>query len=132
LGCALLGLVALQATGGVLARFWQLNQLADIFKLQKIKDIHKYTGYTIGVIYKIQILWSWGVNGIFIFLIVWEICWLAALVYLKKFYPKLQKTIIDRQTVTAHPIQINRISDIDRECPKYILFGNYLYDAAEL
>lgn len=104
LGCALLGLVALQVTGGVLARFWQLNQLADIFKLQKVKNAHKYTGYTIAVIYKINILWSWGVNGIFIFLIIWEVCWIAVLVYLKRFYSKLQKTIIDRQTITARPI----------------------------
>jgi hypothetical protein len=89
IGCALLGLVALQVTGGILARFCQLNKLIDIFKLQSIKNLHKYCGYSIGVVFKINILWSWAVNWVFVFLIIWEICWIGALIYFKCFYPKL-------------------------------------------
>jgi len=90
IGCALLGLVALQVTGGLLARFCQLNRLADIFKLQLIKNVHKYCGYSIGVLFKVNIIWCWDdVIWVFVFLIIWEICWICALIYFKCFYPKL-------------------------------------------
>jgi hypothetical protein len=133
IGCALLGILVLQVGGGLFARFNQLNQLATISKLKLMNNIHKYSGYFIGVVFKINIIWSWYyILWVFEFLIVWELACLAVLLYFKLFYPKLTKAILDSQTTQSACREIQRISEVEKECPKYVMFGNYVYDASEL
>lgn len=116
IGCALLGLVVLQIAGGFIGRFCQVNQRLDIFKLRMLKGVHKYTGYFIALLFKINIIWCWDdVLWVFIFLIVYEILCLVVLFYFKVVDPKLQKSIIDRQTINSHYIRIDRIDEIRKE-----------------
>jgi hypothetical protein len=56
-GCALLGFVVIQVITGMVARFCQLNEVIDILKIINIKKFHRYLGYAMAIVYKIDILY---------------------------------------------------------------------------
>ncbi len=58
IGCMLLGFIIIQVAGGVIARMFQQNKVIDIFKIKWIRAAHRYFGYFLALLYKIDVLYA--------------------------------------------------------------------------
>jgi len=68
----MLGLIVIQCASGLFSRIYQNDLRSDIFKLRVIKGGHKYFGYFLSILFKINIIWNWyGTNNVFYFLVCW-------------------------------------------------------------
>jgi len=100
LGCMLIGFVILQVAGGTLATILQRNKMIDIIKVKPIRAVHRYFGYFLALLYKLDILYEFYVNTyVFISLMIWEVLWITAFICIKLFLHDIQTKIIDPQTI---------------------------------
>lgn len=135
IGFMLLGFVVIQVVGGVMARQLQQMKKMDIFKLKSIRTAHRWFGYFMALLYKINVLMAfYATPYIFTALLVWECLWIIALVVIKLFLFEMQSKIIDDQTIEYLCPEIERTDEIAAKLTnnKYIIFANYVYDSKEL
>lgn len=59
LGMCMLGFVLIQAGGGLIIKFYTRNINAKVRLIKRIKLVHKFFGFFLGILYKIIILYSW-------------------------------------------------------------------------
>ena len=101
IGVALLGFIVIQVAGGMACKMFQNNKSIDIHKLKIMRNLHRAMGYFLAILYKILILYAWYnyIESYFTALLVWELFWIALLFEIKFGMPKMQKKVIDKQTL---------------------------------
>jgi len=100
IGFMMLGFVVIQVAGGLIARLLQQQKKMDIFKLKSIRAAHRYFGYFMAALYKINVLWVYYATPyVFTGLLVWECLWIIAWVVIKLFLIEMQTKVVDSQTV---------------------------------
>ena len=135
LGCMVLGFVVIQVAGGVIARMFQQNKAMDILWLKRIRAAHRYFGYFLAILYKIDLLYEFYGSTIiepFAVLLSWELLWILAYILIKVYLYDMQAKIVDPQTVKYICPKVQRISEVTKVTNNYIIFADYVYDAKEL
>lgn len=70
--------VVIQVAIGVFSRINLKNDKADLHLTKRVKNFHKYFGYFLAIVYKINIIWSWFGNWVIVGIIfVVEISFIA-------------------------------------------------------
>jgi len=81
LGLCMMAFIVLQVAGGVLIRLQLGNRDANLALLARVKKGHRIFGYSLAIVYKINVIWSWAGTWILVgALIIWEICFIVLLV----------------------------------------------------
>ena len=93
----MIGFVVIQVGGGLFNRIYlkDKNSKSNLIRIMKI--CHKLFGYFLGIIYKINILWSWydvPLSLVTYILIAWDILTLIVIVILKVYNKRLEQIII--------------------------------------
>ena len=100
IGCMMLGFVVIQAAGGLIARILQQQKKMDIFKLKSMRVAHRYFGYFMTLLYKINVYWAYySTPYFFTGLLVWECLWIIAWVVIKLFFVEMQTKVVDSQNI---------------------------------
>lgn len=133
IGVMLLGFVVIQVVGGVVARLCQTSKSMDILKLKPIREVHRYFGYFLALLYKINILWAFSSNltstGV---LLAWEILWIIAYIAIKFPRVNIQGKIVNPDVIGYQCPKVERMEDVAKVTNNYIIFADYVYDAKEL
>lgn len=133
IGLCMLGFVVLQVVGGVLIRMQLSDKTSSLATAGNVKKGHRAFGYFLAVIYKINIIWSWVPTwSVVAILIIWEIGFIATIIYQKNYRSKLENLIIDTQLIRRDLPRIESAKDLNSLPHSYVIFGNYVYDAEEL
>lgn len=87
IGCAMLGFSALQASSGIITKYFLNSSELKLQTKKWIKNFHKFFAYFLAILFKINILWNWYTTYLptFYFLIAWEGVCLIIWGYLKFF-----------------------------------------------
>ena len=59
LGLCMIGFAIIQVAGGLFAKLYSVDKRANLKAVRWIKRCHMAFGYFMGLLYKINILWSW-------------------------------------------------------------------------
>jgi hypothetical protein len=130
----LLGFVVIQVVGGVLAIQLQQQKKTSILILKYIRTAHRWFGYFMALLYKINILMAQYFRPyVFTALLVWECLWIITWVAIKLFLLEMQSKIVDSQTIEYLCTEIERTDKIaELTNNRYIIFANYVYESKEL
>lgn len=83
LGLCMMAFVVLQVIGGIITKL-NIDKSLQIKVAGGIKNTHRYFGFFIGLIYKINIIWSWVPTWLAVGLILlWEVAFIITLIILK-------------------------------------------------
>jgi len=59
LGLCMIGFSIIQVGGGLFIKFYSVNKQANLKFVKVCKITHMLFGYFLGILYKINIMWSW-------------------------------------------------------------------------
>lgn len=90
IGLCLMAFVVIQVSIGVFSRLYLQNEKADLQLTRRTKNFHKYFGYFLAVVYKINIIWAWfGTWYVVGIIFILEISFLSTVLYIKFKAPRL-------------------------------------------
>jgi hypothetical protein len=108
IGLCMMAFVVLQVTGGIIIRLQLTDKSTQKTITAKIKSGHRYFGYFLALLYKVNIIWCWIPSWVIVgILVLWEAAFITIMVYLKNKMVRLSATIVDQQIDSA---EIRKIS----------------------
>lgn len=97
----LFGLVFIQILLGVVTNYMRSSGKVDFFKVKGVRKAHQFLGYLMYVAYNVLLLIAWYPGDYFYGFIAWDSFWIIVWIFTKFFVSKMQRKIIDPQTI--HP-----------------------------
>jgi hypothetical protein len=73
-----------------MCKLYQNKADSNFLFLKKLRSIHGWFGYFLALVYKINIVISWGFGIMLYIIIIWELATICIVVYIKFFMPKLE------------------------------------------
>lgn len=90
LGLCMMAFVVGQASGGVIIRMQLDKETPNLNLLGRVRKGHKYFGFFLAVVYKINIIWSWIPTwAVVALLVLWEIGFISIMYNIKTKRPLL-------------------------------------------
>lgn len=132
-GLMLLGFVVIEVGLGLSYKLLREGKRVDIFKLRFIRTAHRIFGYCLALFYKFINIYFWlWLPDVSKALLCWEVSCIIAYILIKTVPAKLEAKVTDSQTEGFLCPEIKSTRALDKLTDKYIIFGNYAYDAADL
>ena len=130
-GVLLFGLIVLQVLLGVLTYVLKRTAQMPLTPIKIIRHCHQFLGYIMHVMYNVQVLVAWHPDSkkFFYGFLAWDLFWFVLWIFVKFFVPKMERRIIDKQTVNTVSPSIGNIAEVRKQTQDFIIFANYVYDA---
>ena len=125
----LFGLIFIQIMLGVITNSMRKSGKVDFLKVKGVRKAHQFLGYLMYITYNVLLLIAWYTTNYFYGFIAWDSFLILIWIFTKFFRSKMEKKIIDNQTIHLICPSIGNIEEIRKHTEDFLIFADYVYDA---